>query len=108
MRRLTVLLVLAAWSGGALAQWYSGGTLHSANGRQWLAATSANRLATSADFVAKAFGDRKVRSLGSVDRLKPYAHEVKACVDETFQAPGSQDLKVAEVAASCLILLGYY
>ena len=108
MKKLIIILAMGVAGGIASAQWYSGGSLHGATGKQWVAASSSNRLATSADFVAKAFGEKKVRSLGSIDKLKPYAQNVKSCVDETYRAPNSQNLRVSEVAASCLIILGYY
>nr|WP_321361053.1 hypothetical protein [uncultured Hyphomonas sp.] len=108
MKKLMFIVTAMVYASTASAQWYAGGTLHRATGKQWVVASNADRLATSSDFVAKAFGEKKVRSLGSINKLKPYAQNVKSCVDETYRAPNSQNLRVSEIAASCLIILGYY
>ena len=92
---------------GAYAQWHSGGTLHGANGATWKAASGSNRLATSGDFAAAILGDRKVRSLGTIDKLRPYAKEMKTCIDETVTGSQGDHLKVSEVGAMCAILMGW-
>lgn len=103
MAALLFMLPLAA-----SAQWYSGGTLHKARGSQWVVATEANRLATAADFAGVALGEEAVQRLGSMNKLKPYAINIKACVDETFSDSSLRGMSVSEVASACIILLGYY
>jgi hypothetical protein len=49
-----IWLVVFATAAAPAEEWYQGGTLHKSTGREWHAATYRNRLATSADFVARA------------------------------------------------------
>ena len=82
-------------------EWYEGGTLHKATGGEWQRATEPNRLATSADFVAAA------KAASDMKQLRKRAEAVKSCVTEATDDPDLYSLKVSEVAASCIILLGY-
>lgn len=92
----------------ASAQWYSGGTLHRADGQQWKSASGADRLATSADFAAKVIGERRVKKLGSIDKLRPYATDMRSCIDSSLSdlsATAARRQSVASLAAACSILL---
>jgi hypothetical protein len=92
----------------AHAEWYEGGSLHRADGHAWVKATEANRLATAGDFAATSIGEKRVVKLRTMDRLRPYAADMKACVDETFAGSQGRQLrgmKVSEVAAVCYLLL---
>jgi len=91
----------------AAVQWYSGGTLHRATANQWLRGSYSNKLATAADWVVTGMGKSQVRRItgGNIDRLRPYATQLVACVDET--APVSGNSRASELAAACTILLGY-
>lgn len=102
-----IFIGVALCSTNANAQWYADGSLHSANGRQWKAASQANQLATSADFAAVTLGDKKVKALGSMSRLKPYAAEMDTCIDEAVSGSSGDSVKVSEVAAVCAILMGW-
>jgi hypothetical protein len=90
-----------------VTQWYTGGTLHRATASQWTRASYANKLATASDWVAAILGAGEVRRRtgGNIDRLRPYAAQVVACVDEVAPVAGNQ--QVAELAAACMVLLGY-
>lgn len=92
----------------AFADWYDGGTLHRANGQQWQAATGGNRLATSADFAAHIIGQSRVKKLGNFDKVRPYATDMRACIDNSLSgvsASVARNQQVAELAAACSILL---
>lgn len=85
----------------ALAEWYSGGTLHGATGRQWKAALAQNRLATSADFVTK------VVKPSSMDDLREKAQELQLCISEAVADSSGDEQEVSGIAAACIILMGY-
>lgn len=76
--------------------WYAGGTLHSATVGEWKAADERNRLATSADWAAKAWD--------SVADLERNARSLMACVDEATTAAGDAST-VTDLAAACAVLL---
>lgn len=94
-------------SAASASQWYSGGTLHRATANQWRLAAYANKLATAADWVAAIMGERGVRQLtgGDMSRLRPYAAQLVTCIDEAAPAAGNQ--RASELAAACMVLLGY-
>jgi hypothetical protein len=79
----------------------SGGTLNGKTARDWKAASYSNRLATSADLVAKAGNP------SSMQDMKAKSTQVEACVSEVVNDPKIQKLAVNELAAGCFILLGY-
>jgi len=84
--------------------WYSGGTLHAANMAAWRNASYANRLATSADFVTKMM-QMDGETIPPVDQLKPRAYGLEKAIS-TAQREGIPDtMSVAEVAASCWVLM---
>lgn len=85
----------------AAAEWYSGGTLHGATGRQWKAAPAQNRLATAADFVAKVAPPR------SLDELREKAQELQICISEAVADPVGDGQQVSGIAAACVVLMGY-
>jgi len=82
-------------------EWYEGGTLHKATGQQWQAASHSNRLATSADFVAATVKP------SSMSELRTKATSMERCVTEATRGPESVSLKASELAAACVILLGW-
>ncbi len=82
-------------------EWYKGGTLHKATAKEWHAAKYRNRLATSADFIAAA------KAASNMTELRERAEGLERCITEGTDDPDLQKLKVAEVAAACIILLKY-
>lgn len=83
--------------------WYIGGTLHKKTGADWLAATTANRLATAAD-MAITFKDKfGLENMTSMDELKGPAIQMMTCLDEAFKGDPSQE--VSAIGAMCMILL---
>jgi hypothetical protein len=95
-------------------KWYEGGTLHNENGLAWQNATPANRLATCADFVAKAWETRQLndtlmRNIKSMDDMRQYAQELKTCLDEAFASdpnPATNQRLYANQKASEAAALG--
>ncbi len=88
-------------------KWYEGGTLHKDKIREYWSATEANRLATCADFATHTLKG-KVNASNWEAKVKERAIAIKTCIKEATEGlPQAQDLKVAEVAASCTVLLGY-
>ena len=85
-----------------IEKWYEGGTLHKAKISDWKAATEKNKLATSADFMAKV--DNSV----SMDVLKQRATSLMNCIDESTRGLDSTNNEsVSSVAVKCILLLGY-
>jgi len=83
-------------------EWYEGGTLHKAKIADWKKATYRNKLATCADFMAN------VNNKIQMSELKVRAKNLVACIDEATEGLKSTDnMSVAEVSASCTILLEY-
>jgi hypothetical protein len=85
------------------AQWYEGGTLHKATAREWLAATSANRLATAADFAATALKQEGKVARDMAD-LRVRAEAIESCVSQVAGAQGAENQPVSGLAAACVIL----
>lgn len=92
-----VVLVAVVHAG----EWYEGGTLHKVTAREWHLASAQNRLATSADFVAS------TDSAGSMSQLKKRAYSVSRCISEATDPPSLYNLAVSEIAALCILQLGY-
>jgi len=89
--------------------WYTGGTLHNKTAMEWHQATYRNRLATSADFITATTPKEKQRLLFNDDMrlLRQRAEALEACITESTQDPETRIMKVSEVGAACLVLLGY-
>lgn len=88
--------------------WYKGGTLHKAKIKEWKAATPINRLATAADM---ALASDKVKDIveksKDMNSLKPFAKELTVCIDKGTVEKIVDNWEVAEVAATCMILMGW-
>lgn len=79
--------------------WYIGGTLHKATLGQWRVATSRNRLATAADFIAAS--NLNLRA----SEVLPQATALVTCIDRTvLDGRNVDDRPVSEIAAPCLVL----
>ena len=87
------------------ADWYEGGTLHKANAQQWRAGSARDRLATAADWATVSLGRDKVRALGSIDRLRPYAEEIVWCADEAVADRRIVNVAMSGIAATCWLLV---
>ncbi len=88
-------------------EWFSGGTLGQAMVPRWRAAGAPDRLATATDMAAMMLGEQGVLELGSMDALKPFAIELKSCIDEAVVGGVADTLRVADVAAACAVTLGF-
>ena len=90
--------------GTAFGQWYSGGTLHAANGREWQQADASNRLATAADMVAAVAkgGDTKIPD-GTVEDVRPYAELLSGCITEATKTKVGAMLPVQDIAELCVV-----
>jgi len=83
-------------------KWYEGGTLHRAKIEDWKKATDENRLATCADFIAK------VRKPSDLNELLAKSVGLRACITEATRAlESTNNENVADVAALCVVTLGY-
>jgi hypothetical protein len=88
----------------AFGQWYSGGTLHAANGLQWQQADARNRLATAADMVAAvAKGRDTTIQYQTVDDFRPYAEQLSDCITEATKTRAASTLPVQDIAALCVV-----
>ena len=93
----------ACFPGVAFGQWYSGGTLHAANGLEWQQADASNRLATAADMVAAvAKGGNTTITYRTVEDFRPYAEQLAACITEATTTRAASTLPVQDIAALCV------
>jgi len=100
-----LIIPFAVYAGG---KWYENGTLHRASVAEWNRATYANKLATAADWaITRPQIKTKVKNSGSIDTLRPFASQLVTCVNEAAAGQGYGSMSVAEVAASCMILMGW-
>ncbi len=108
-RRIGALGALACALVGqpAQAEWFEGGSLHKADGHTWVKASEKNRLATASDFAVIVIGQDKVtRELDSFEDFRPYAGEMKACIDGMYNSaeerrPVMRAKSTASIAALC-------
>jgi hypothetical protein len=68
---------------------------------EWKTAAYENKLATSADIVAK------LKKLSSMDEMKVAAVDMEQCISKVAEGPEAEQQRVSEVAAACAILMGY-
>ena len=105
---LVVLFLAIPFVVCAGGKWYENGTLHRGSVADWKKATYANKLATAADWALNIPQiKRKVKKSGSIETLKPFAVELVTCVNEATAGQGYGSMSIAEVAASCMILMGW-
>ena len=84
-------------------EWYDGGTLHKATAAEWNRASSRNKLATAADWVAFVRLDQgEIISMGD---LRSQSQELMDCVG-AFALQVEYDWNIAESAAVCLQFIG--
>jgi hypothetical protein len=93
----SVFLALVSLS--SAEEWTHGGTLHHATVAQWRVATAANRLATSADFVASTQHPK------SMEELKYMAEQMETCISGATVDTNTDNQKVTDIAAPCALLL---
>ena len=97
-------VLCVCFSGTAFGQWYSGGTLHAANGSQWQQADERNRLATAADMVtAVAKGGNTTIQYHTVEDVRPYAEQLSDCITEATKTRAASTLPVQDIAALCVV-----
>lgn len=105
---LAVLFLAIPFIVCAEGKWYENGTLHRGSVADWNRATYANKLATAADWaITRPQVKKKVKNSGSIDTLRPFASELVTCINEAAAGQGYGSKSVAEVAASCMILMGW-
>ena len=104
---LSLLIVMTPlWA--TAGKWYQGGTLHRATVNEWNNASYSNKLATASDWASSVPNIKaKVRNSGDMGTLRFYASELVSCVDNAAAGKGYSNMKVSELAASCMILLGW-
>ena len=96
------------YSSNTLGKWYANGTLHGASVAQWNRATSANKLATAADWaITIPKLEAKVKKSGSIDTLRPFAKNLVACVNRASTGKGYGSMRVSELAATCMVSMGW-
>lgn len=86
--------------------WYEGGTLASggATMAEWKRATYENRLASSADFVARSIGGN-LGNLDMDDDIKPMAMRLELEISAAYQVGVTDNVPVHEIAAGCITIL---
>lgn len=81
--------------------WFAGGTLHKATVKEWRNATYANRLATSADFIAAT----QDVDFGDMTAFKNMARDLETCISTAVSDGDVDNEKVATISAMCTIQL---
>ena len=104
-RRALIIITLACFSTPSFADWYEGGTLHSANFGQWNSASASNRLATAGDWSAYILGEDEVRRIG-MDGLRRRAQQLSNCVTEAAKGT-PPNIAANQAAAACVLLLNW-
>ncbi|WP_419192188.1 hypothetical protein [Engelhardtia mirabilis] len=79
--------------------WYSGGSLHQADGGDWRQATEPNRLATAADFVAILHSNDNGQGALTRDRLKQKAQVLVSELNAATEGGVADSQAVSELAA---------
>jgi len=83
--------------------WFDGGTLHRAKGKDWRTATDTNRLATSADIITKLSDNGKLAfTIQDLEELKSYSTGLSNCLTEFLKTEQTDALLVAEAALLCM------
>jgi len=123
MNKIFKILLISslAFTGTCSAgEWYEGGTLTDQNAIAWQDASLANKIASSADFVAVMFQGSYLKpsissNIKSVTDLAPYAIQVAICIDGSTKklADPEENRKIftnqelSGMAAICTTLMGW-
>ena len=115
MKKITFLLITLSFfflTINATAQeWYKGGTLHNSNLLEWKKASEKNKLATTGDWIVAIFNKKGI-SLGSENKIKEKAVEIRMCTNNRISKFKSQNnlkgIKANEIAYKCMIDYGYF
>jgi hypothetical protein len=83
--------------------WYNGGNLHSLKIYDWKKADEKNKLATCADFVCNIKSTKGEKYTSNLD-MKADAVYLKNCIEETTIDETSNENKISEIAALCLVM----
>lgn len=87
------------------AEWCRGGTLHRATVREWKSATSSNKLATAADWLAATKWEGHLNTPDDFRRMRTRALTLVTAVDESVRGSDVwSDSNVAEISAALLTL----
>jgi hypothetical protein len=86
---------------GNNTSWFKGGTLHRATVREWRNATYANRLATSADFIAAT----QDVDFGDLEGFKRMAADLETCISTAVSGGDVDNEDVVTISAMCTVML---
>jgi hypothetical protein len=81
--------------------------LHKATVTDWQEADYADKLATTADWVMIIPEIKTEVLLSGINKARPYAIELIACVNEVAAGQGYEDMRISELAAACIMLMGW-
>ncbi|HOO40894.1 MAG TPA: hypothetical protein PK425_08355 [Syntrophales bacterium] len=105
-----ILCLMSPPNSGA-DEWYEGGSLHSTSVRKWKQASSANRLATAADWFLSMTGksnkelQMELTAMGEVDyqeAFRYYASRLERCVSEKVgKRTVRQEDRISDYAEKC-------
>jgi hypothetical protein len=79
--------------------WFIGGSLHKSTVAEWRKATYANRLATSADFVAAT----QNIDYGNMEELLLMSIELESCISTATSGGNVENEQVSFIAAICIV-----
>jgi hypothetical protein len=81
--------------------WFTGGTLHKAKVSEWRNATYANRLATSADFIAAT----QDVDYGDMAGFKQMATDLETCISTAVSGGDVDNEDVVFISSMCTVML---
>jgi hypothetical protein len=111
LRRAFVVVALMMIAVPAFAQlpWYEGGTLQKGTVADWQAASAANQLASSADFIASLNGVKDIGDLkdpAALAEIRKKSDDLQVCINQSIQPNTAPDQPIAELIVRCTILKG--
>lgn len=114
---IMVLVFAGACSAG---EWYEGGTLTDKGALEWQKATLANKIASSADFVAAMyqkhlFNTTVTSKISNINDLAPYAINLAICLDGATKKKVDPEKNkmiytnqtISGMAAICVMMMGW-
>ena len=116
-----IIISFLAFSGTSnAAEWYEGGTLTDKGALTWQSAKLANKVASSADFLAVMYQSKMLNSsissnIKGINNFAPYAIQLATCIDEATEKHKNSkenkkiytNQKISSIGALCSSTMGW-
>ena len=104
---IAVFSLALSFSVLAAEKWYEGGSLHKSSPAEWRKSSHKNKMATAADWVlSRPSILKKVKKSGNINTGRPYATELVKCIETSLKGVNAGG-STAEIAAACMVLMGW-